>query len=171
MKIDEILKEHNTKKVIIETTEARIQQYKWCIAHPEEWYKDFLPESKELGMPGAPSGSKRIDPVSGFISDKELNEEILKEWIRKEEGKIFFTRLEVNQLELALKILNAKELFIVENKYINDKISWNEIEISYPYSFKEQLTVDTLKKKSKKALNKIKTILVPFYIEYGIKIE
>ena len=47
MKIDEILKEHNTKKVIIETTEARIEQYKWCIAHPEEWYKDFLPESKE----------------------------------------------------------------------------------------------------------------------------
>jgi len=168
MKIDEILKVHNTKKVIIETTEARIEQYKWCIEHPEEWYRDFIPE-RELGMPKGSGFS--ADPISGYINDKELNEEVLKDWIKREESKIIFIRLEVKQLELSLKVLNEKELFIVENKYINDKMSWDEIETSYPYTFKEQLTIDTLKKKSKKALGKIKIVLTPFYNEYGIEIK
>lgn len=168
MKIDEILKEHNTKKVIIEATEARIQQYKWCIAHPEEWYRDYIPE-RELGMPKG--SSLYTDPISGYINEKELNEEVLRDWIRREEGKIIFTRLEVKHIDLSLKTLNEEELFIIENKYIDDKMTWDEIETSYPYSFKEQLTVDALKKKSKRALVKIKKVLIPFYSEYGIEIK
>lgn len=168
MKIDEILKEHNTKRIIIEATEARIQQYKWCIAHPEEWYRDYIPE-RELGMP---KGSNLyVDPISGYINEKELNEEVLRGWIRREESKIIFIRLEVNQVDLSLKALNSEELFIIENKYIAEKMTWDEIETSYPYTFKEQLTVDALKKKSKRALMKIKKVLLPFYYEYGIEIK
>lgn len=172
MKIDKILKEYNTNKALIEITEARVEQYKWAIEHPEEWCRDYIPESRELGMPGAPRGSGvKADPVSGFILEKELNEDILRDWIRREESKIFFKRLEVKQIELSLKVLNPKELFIIDNKYISDKMAWMEIEMSYSLTFKDNLTVDALKKKYKKAVDKIKTVLKPFYSEYGYTIE
>jgi len=171
LKIEQILKEYNSKKVMIEATEARIEQYKWAIAHPEDWYRDYIPEGREFGMPGAPKGSGiAIDPVSGYIHEKELNEEILRDWIRREESKIFFKRLEVKQLEISLKVLKPKELFIIESKYI-DKMSWNEIELSYSINYKEQLTKDALRKISQKSLKLLKEILTPFYTEYGYKID
>lgn len=171
MKINRILKEYRLNKALIDITEARIEQYKWAINHPEEWYRDYIPESKELGMPSAPRGSGAKDVVSGFLIEKELNEEILKEWIKKEESKIFFKRLEVKQIELCLSILGTKELFIIENKYINDKMAWIDIETSYSLTFKESLTLDALKKKHKNAVDKIKEILTPFYTEHGYSIE
>lgn len=171
LKIEQILKEYNSKKVMIEITEARIEQYKWAIAHPEEWYRDYIPEGRELGMPGAPKGSGiAIDPVSGYIHEKELNEEVLRDWIRREESKIFFKRLEVKQLDISLKILKPKELFIIQSKYI-DKMAWNEIELSYTRNFHEQLTLIALKKKCRNAINELKELLQPFYLEYGYSID
>lgn len=172
MKIEQILKEYNSKKVMIEATEARIEQYKWAIAHPEEWYRDYIPEGRELGMPGAPRGSGiSIDPVSGYIHEKELNEEILRDWIRREESKIFFKRLEIKQLDLSMKVLLPKERFIIENKYMLDALSWNDIELNYTKSFNEQLTMIALKKKCRNAIDKLKTVLKPFYVEYGYNID
>lgn len=168
MNIEAILKEYKINKAFVETTMARIEQYKYAIAHPEAWYKDYIPASSPLGMPGKPKGSG-TSPVENYIVEKELNEEIIREWIRQDESRIFFKKLEIEQIECAMnKGLNKQEQYVITLKYFEGGMSWGEIELSYNNEFRQKnyVTYETLKKDNKKALNKLTTILEPFYNQF-----
>jgi hypothetical protein len=170
MNIEKVLREYKMKKAAVETTNARIEQYKWAMSHPEEWYKDYIPDSSSvLGLPGRPKGSPAPSSVETFVDDKELNSDILKSWIRKEESRIFLTKLEVTQIEIALNSLNKQERYIIELKYFDDMF-WRDIEVSFNGVFraKNYVTFETLKKMNKDALSKLTIILEPFYDNFKI---
>lgn len=168
MDIEKALKEYRFKKSLVETTLARIEQYKFAIAHPEMWFKDYISSGRELGMPGAPLRNTS-SPVEKFIMDKELNEETIKEWISNDESRIFITKLEVEQIDLALKSLTGQEKYLIELKYFDD-MSWREIEENFNNKFKHRNNVsfEMLKKKNKEALSKVQDILKLFYNQFSM---
>lgn len=168
MDIEKILQEYRFKKSFVETTQARIEQYKLAILHPEMWNKDYIPPSREIGMPGKPHGSGvPRSPVELFVTNKELNEDIIKEWIRDDESRIFKMMLEVEQLEKAMLCLTKQEKFIIECKYF-DRMFWKNIEIIYNQQFRQQnyITVSGIRKINDEALNKLEMILEPFYNQF-----
>jgi hypothetical protein len=90
----------------------------------------------------------------------------VQEWIQEENDRLWAVRLEVEQIQIALKSLTREELSIVEWKYM-DNLNWYYIELSYSETFKKVLTSEALQKKSNLALNKLTKILTPFYIKFG----
>lgn len=169
MDIEKALKKYRFKKSLVETTLARIEQYKFAIAHPEMWVKDYIPTvEREIGMPGAPLRNTS-SPVEKFMIEKELSEEMIKEWIREDESRIFIKKLEVEQIELALDGITSQEKYIIELKYFNG-LSWKEIELNYNEKFKQRNYVgyEWLKKVNKEAISKVEDILMPFYDRFNI---
>lgn len=166
--IEKILKEYKTKKAYVETTLARIEQYKYAIAHPEMWYKDYIPASSPLGMPGNPNGSKG-SIVESYVIGKNLNEDIIKSWIEQDESRVFFKKLEIEQIDNAMKSLSKQEIYIIELKYL-EGMFWKDIELSYNTQFRQKnyVTYEALKKVNKEALNKLTTILEPFYNQFRV---
>lgn len=154
------------KKTIVETTIARIDQYKNAINYPELWENEFVQESKELGMPGAPLRDTS-SPVERIITKKELTVEILKEWIRQDESRIFMYKLEIEQLEKALEVLTSQEKYIIECKYFNNMF-WRDIELSINNNIRQTnyVTQGRLKQINKEAIDKLRIILEPFYAQF-----
>lgn len=161
MKIETWLKQYKTNKSFVETTEARIEQYKYAIAHPEVWYKDFSLSSATLGMPGRPKGSKS-SPVEVYVVEKTLDENIIKEWIKEDESRVFAKKMELQQIDMALLALTKQEKYIIELKYF-EGMFWKDIEISYQEHFTQYITEIRLKQIRKEAIVKLEQILFPFY--------
>lgn len=167
MDIEKILKEYKHKKSLVETTLARIDQYNYAIDNPnmiaDLCYKI---ETREPGMPSSPLRNTE-SPVEKVLEEKELTVEILKEWIKEDESRIFFTKLEVEQIEIALTGLTLEEKFIVESKYFNN-LFWREIELNFNNRFRGQNYVsdERLRKINKEAIQDLEIILQPFYKQF-----
>lgn len=167
--IEEILREYKHKKSIVDTTVARIDQYKYAIGHPEMIMdRQYSFNSREIGMPGAPLRNT-ASPVERFITDKELTIDVLQEWIKDDESRVFFKKLEVEQINLALNSLTPQEKYIIDLKYFNDMF-WRDIEINFNGKFRQKnyLSYEMLKKINKDALDKLSSILQPFYNQFQI---
>ncbi|WP_045517745.1 hypothetical protein [Clostridium sporogenes] len=165
--IEEVLKEYRGKKSIVETTLARIEAYRYALAHPEIIAENYYNvNTKEPGMPGAPLRNTS-SPIERGIEIKELTEEAIKEWIEEDESRIFFYQLEVEQIEKALQGLTHQEKYIVELKYF-DSMFWREIERNFNDKFRQNnyITTSGLRKMTNRALAKLKETLAPFYNRY-----
>lgn len=162
MNVETILKEYKVKKSYVESIIARIEQYKFMMNNPEMWDKDYLPPSRDLGMPSSKGGGGSW--VEHYIIQKEVNENMIKQWIQKDESRVFFARMEVDQIERALSCLTDPEKKVIEWKYFNHMI-WKDITSNYNDEFRADrpVTYETLKKKNKTAIDKLVIILEPFY--------
>ncbi|AWZ48308.1 hypothetical protein C3495_05500 [Clostridiaceae bacterium 14S0207] len=170
MNIEKILKEYKTKKAYVDTTLARIEQYKYAIAHPEEWYKDYVPKSSPLGMPGRPKGSYVGSVSEEYMIDKELNKHIIEEWIREDQSRIFFKKLEIEQIDKAINgCLNEQEKLVIKLKYL-EGMYWKDVEFNYNSEFRQRnyVTYETLKKNNRNILKRLTDILEPFYSQYRV---
>lgn len=163
MDLENILRKYKEKKAYVETTEARIEGWKYAIQHPEMWYKDYLPQGRELGMPGRPHGSAPA-PTENYIIGKEITVETIKIWISQDESRIFPIKIEIEQIEKALEGLTRQERCVIELKYF-ENMFWRDIELSFNnlYRQKNYITDIRLKQINKDALNKLYKILKPFY--------
>lgn len=163
MDIEKVLKEYKTKKAFVETTLARIEGYRYALNNPDTWGKEYISPSREIGMPGAPTRNIS-SPVERLVIDKELDEETIKQWISDDESRVFPIKLEVEQIENAMKCLTKQEKYIVECKYF-DNMFWRDIEISFNSHLRQQnyVSYEWLKKLNKEALQKLSPILEPFY--------
>lgn len=169
MDIEKVLREYKKKKSSVETTLARIDQYKFAIAHPEMWYKDYIPEGKEPGMPGKPRVGYVSDTMTNYIIGKDLTIDILKDWVKDDESRIFIIKLEVEQIEKALDGLTSQEKYIIQLKYF-EKMFWKDIELNFNVKFRQKnyITYEMLKKSNKEALDKLEQILSPFYNQFRV---
>lgn len=169
MDIEKQLKEYKIKKATVETTLARIEQWKWAMQHPEEWYKDYIPNSSSvLGMPGRPHGSPAA-PTEDFLIDKELNANIIESWIKTEQSRIFMLNMEVEQIDIAIRSLTDQQQYIIKAKYF-DELFWKDIETSFNEKFRQKnyVTQARLKQIKDEAINKLIEVLLPFYEYYKI---
>ncbi len=163
MDIEKILKSYKEKKAYVEATEARIEGWKNAIQHPEMWYKDYIPQGRELGMPGRPHGSPPA-PIENYVVGKQLTVDMIKEWIAQDQSRIFTIKIEIEQIEKALEGLTRQERCVIELKYF-ENMFWRDIEINFNnlYRQKNYITDIRLKQINREALNKLFKILQPYY--------
>jgi hypothetical protein len=164
MKITEILRDYKRKKSIVDTTMTRIKAYESAIDNPQlisEW--SWSESSREAGMPGAPLRNTS-SPVEKQLCKKELTLDIIREWIKEDESRIFWIKQEVEQIEKALEGLTAQQKLVIESKYF-ERMNWREIEIKINDKFRQQnkITESGLRKVNTDALQQIEDTLHPFY--------
>lgn len=167
MNIEKVLKEYKVKKAYVDSVLARIEKYKYAIDHPEIYYRDYIAPTKELGMPSGGTGRKG-SWVESYVIGKEFNDEKIQKLIANEEARVFFPRMELEQIEEALNCLTIYERQIIEWKYF-DSMMWKDITENYNSQFRAEtpITYETLKKKNKIALNKLSLVLSQFYEDFN----
>ena len=171
MNIEKSLREYKEKKAYVEVTLERIQVFKQAMNNPEVHRGLFLGTNREPGMP--PSGNVggcSISPVEYKILEKEEQIELLKQWIRDDQSRIYPYQIEIEQIEGALNALTKQQRFIIECKYFEDMF-WRDIEISFNDRFRQQnyITVSGIRKMNSEALELLEKILKPYYMRFKIK--
>ena len=166
MNIESALKNYKKQKSIVETIEIRIEAY-------ERMLTDFdddcfvISEHQEPGMPHSPNRNTG-SPTERAIMTMECTREDVKELIKADKSRLFWPKLEIEQIDKALEGLTTWERYIIGVKYF-DGMSWHNIEISFNKQFpqKNDLTEVRLKQMNGEAINKLREILNPFYAQYA----
>lgn len=159
------LKLYKQHKAEVETTLKRIEVWKEMLAKGELWYFDDSPPGREPGMPPTTTLSSQVE-IS--VISREVTTEIVSQWIKDDESRIFYKKLEVEQLEVAFGALTSEQRFIINAKYCND-MTWKHIEISFNEKFSRKgfyLTEAGLRKINSIALIVLWQILGPLYLKY-----
>lgn len=164
MNIEQALRNYKKRKSIVETIEIRITAYERMLEESDDELFQIVPSS-ELGMPRSPN--RGGSPTERAILVMECTREEIKELIKDDKSRLFWPKLEVEQIEKALEGLTAWEKYIVEIKYF-DGMSWRNIEISFNKQFpqKNDLTEERLRQINREAIEKLSEILTPFYAQY-----
>lgn len=162
MRIEDKLREYRKKKSIVETTIARIEAFQVALEYPDMYESVIITRGKEFGMPKSDFYTGSL--VEGEVFDKEKARELIREWITEDRARIFYIKLEVEQIEIALRSLPVYEKYIIESKYF-DNMFWRDIEIRLMKMFpqKNPLTIEGLRKLNKEALLKLEEVMEPFY--------
>jgi len=162
--IESALKDYKRKKSVIETTLERIEVFKQAINNPEEFKGLFLGVNKE---PGMPRGTNHNSEVEIKVLTKEQEIELLKEWIKDDQSRIYLYQIELEQINGALNALTDQQRFIIECKYF-EGMFWRDIEITFNDKFRQQnyITYEGLKKMNKESIELMAEILEPYYTRF-----
>lgn len=165
--IEAALKDYKRKRSIIETTLLRIEQFKKAIEDPETFEYITLNSPKELGMPRGTSGGSSVEIA---IEDKEKSIELLREWIKDDQSRIYPYQIEKEQIDAAMSALNIQERCIIECKYF-EGMFWRDIEINFNDKFRQKnyITESGLKKMNSEALELLGEILEPYFNRFKVK--
>lgn len=165
--IENALRDYKRKKSVVETTLARIGQYKEALNNPDSFTHVFLGSSREPGMPRSTGVGS---PVEISIDNKEEAIELLKQWIKDDHSRIYPYQIELEQIDGALNALTRQERFIIECKYF-EGMFWRDIEISFNDRFRQQnyITVSGIRKMNTQALSMLAKILEAYYERFKIK--
>ena len=164
MNIESALKNYKKRRSIVETIEIRIEAYERMLADFDDDCFE-ISEPQELGMPRSPNRSG--SPTERAIMLMECSREEVKEIIKADKSRLFWPKLEIEQIDKALEGLTPWERYIVGIKYF-DGLSWRNIEISFNKQFpqKNDITEERLGQINREAVNKLIEILKPFYTQY-----
>ncbi|MFD3158696.1 hypothetical protein ACFIJ5_17950 (plasmid) [Haloimpatiens sp. FM7330] len=164
MNIEKVLKSYKLKKSLVESALERIKAYEFSLDHPEVIENYYTKLNMESSIPK--SSYRKGSIVENILDKREITNENIMKLIQKERSRIFFTKLEVEQIENSLNALTDEERFIIECKYF-DNMFWRDIEIKFNDKFREDnyITVAGLRKINSKVLNKLRSIIAPFYEE------
>lgn len=164
--IENALRDYRRKKSVVETTLARIENYKKAIENPDSFTHIFLNSQRE---PGMPRGTSNASSVEISITDKEEAIEMLKQWIKDDKSRIYPYQIELEQIDGALGALTMQERFIIECKYF-ENMFWRDIEINFNDKFRQQnyITVEGIRKMNRQALGLMAKILEPYYTRFKI---
>jgi len=164
MNIEQALRNYKKQKSIVETIEIRILAYETMLKESgENIFEMNFPS--ELGMPRSPNRSG--SPTERAIVSIECSREDIKELIKEEKSRLFWPKLEMEQIEKSLNGLTTWEKYIIECKYF-DGMTWRNIAISFNKQFpqKNDLTEIRLQQMNGDAIIKLKDILTPFYDQF-----
>jgi hypothetical protein len=164
MDIEKALKNYKKRKSIVETIEIRIEAYeRMLIEFDDDCFQ--ITEPHEPGMPL--SHNRSGSPTEKAVMLMEVDREGIKEIIKADKSRLFWPKLEIEQIDKALEGLTTWEKYIVEVKYF-DSMSWRNIEISFNKQFpqKNDITEERLRQINREAIDKLSEILKQFYEQY-----
>lgn len=158
------LKLYKRHKAEVETTLKRIEVWREMLKKGELICFEDIPDK----IPGMPHSSGTSSVVENIAVRNEVTAEMVDQWIKDDESRIFYKRLEVEQIETALIALTTEQKTIVEAKYFSD-MSWKNIEMVYNEKFARNgyyMTESGLQKINSKTLEILWEILGPLYAKY-----
>jgi len=124
-----------------------------------------ISELHEPGMPHSPN--RNGSPTEKAVILMEVDREGIKEIIKADKSRLFWPKLEIEQIDKAMEGLTPWEKYVVELKYF-DGLSWRYIEMSFNKQFpqKNDITEERLRQINREAINKLSEILKQFYEQY-----
>lgn len=166
--IEAALRDYKRKKSIIDTTLLRIEQFKKAIKEPLSYNGVLLGTSREPGMPS--SGNGGGSSVEFAVENEERAAELLEEWIKDDQSRIYPYQTEKEQIDAALGALTMQQRYIVECKYF-EGMFWRDIENNFNSKFRghNYITTSGIRKMNTEAINMLTKILEPYYDRFKIK--
>jgi len=158
------LKLYRQHKAEVETTLKRIEVWKEMLDKGELEYFEDVPE-KILGMPRS---NTVTSPVENIAVRNEVTREMVEQWIKDDESRIFYKKLEVEQIETAINALTGQQRTVIESKYF-EGMTWRNIEILFNDKFSRSrifVTEEGLQKINNASLYTLWAILGPLYSKY-----
>lgn len=165
--IEDKLKNYKKNRAEVNTTLQRIAVWEDMLKKGD-MNKFVNTPSSTLGMPKAPI--RQTSSVESIAQESEVTRELVEQWIEDEKSRIFLAKLEVEQIEEAMKALNGKQKFIIESKYFEGWI-WRTIERSFNDRYATDgnyITESGLRKINADAIGVLEDILRPFYEQFKI---
>lgn len=165
--IESALRDYRRKQSVVETTLARIENYKEAKNNPDSFTHIFPEPSRE---PGMPKGTGVSSSVEYAVTNKEKAAYILDEWIKDDCSRIYPYQIEIEQLGGALNALTKQQKFIIECKYC-EGMFWRELEVAFNEKFRghNYITSEGIRKMNRQALELIGKILKPYYNRFKIE--
>lgn len=166
--IEAALRDYKRKRSVIETTLLRVEQFKEAIKDPFSYNGVLLGTSREPGMPSSGNGGGGSS-VEFAVENKERATELLEEWIKDDQSRIYPYQIEKEQIDAALGALTRQQRYIIECKYF-EGMFWRDIEVVFNEQFRQKnyITYEQLKKLNKDALDLLANILEPYYSRFKI---
>ena len=162
--IEDKLRNYKKNRAEVNTTLQRIEIWERMLADGD-MSKFVNTPAITPGMPKAPL--RQSSPVENIVEESEVTAELVEQWIEDEKSRIFWKKLEVEQIEEALKALTTEQKYVISKKYF-EEWSWRTIEINFNEDFKHRGAVYErgLRYICREALKIIADILNPFYQQF-----
>lgn len=158
------MKLYKQHKAEVETTLRRIDVWKEILRRGELEYFEDIPDK----VPGMPRSKTVISPVENRIIRNEITTEMVEQWISDDESRIFYKKMEIEHIDIALQSLTAEKRFVIISKYFED-MTWRNIEIQFNEKFSRNriyISDNRLRQMNGEILDILWEILGPLYSKY-----
>jgi hypothetical protein len=167
--LEKRLKLYKKNKYNVETTVQRVNLWEGLLREGNLEIFEYQ-ASRLLGMPRA----KNVNGLDVIVAENEVTEEMVRDWIEDDKSRIYYMKIEVEQIETALKALSQEQSVIVDLKYFNN-MSWRGIETIFNERFKNRIyiTDEMLRKMNRESLQILWDLLGPLYARlcYGLAVS
>lgn len=162
--LEEHLRLYRKYKAEVNTTMQRVAVWEDMLKKGELWAFEYS-VSKLAGMPG---GGVISSPVETEARDREVTAELVREWIEDDKSRVYYKKVEVEQIEEALKALTREQKTVVEAKYF-DSMPWRNIEMIFNDRHsvgRIYVTAERLRKINREALETLWEVLGALFQKY-----
>ncbi len=162
--LEERLKLYRKHRAEVATALQRIAVWEEALKGGELWlFENSV--NKIMGMPRSSTVSSQVENT---VSSREVTRELVEEWIEEDKSRIHYKKVEMDQIDEAMKALTNEQRTVIEAKYF-EGMTWRNIEIQ----FNEQhakgrvfIQVDGIRKINSEALEILWQILGPLFQRY-----
>ncbi|MDA8228737.1 MAG: hypothetical protein M0T74_13770 [Desulfitobacterium hafniense] len=162
--LEERLKLYKKHKAEVNTTLQRIAVWEEALKSGELWlFENSV--SRIMGMPHSASDTSPTERIAGR---REVTRELVEEWIEEDKSRMRYKKIELDQIDEALKALTCEQRTVIESKYF-DVMSWRNIESVFNDRHsvgRGYIQTDGLRKINREALEILWQILGPLLQRY-----
>ena len=150
-----VLYDYPEIKVEIEMIENDIEYYKKLLQQDDLSELEYYEQKSYKGIRYINNIFSEVEKeVIKRETAHKLNYHIIRQLNAKAETRLIERQNQVKNIDNALKCLSFEDKFIIECKYFN-KLRYSDIIVNYRERFKYYLSETTIKRRLKKAVNKI----------------
>lgn len=164
--LEKRLRLYKQHKAEVETTKQRISVWEDLLREGDLSVFEYH-VAKLLGMPRA----RAVNGLDSVVANNEITAEMVRDWINDDKSRIYYMKIEVEQIETALRALTTEQQTVIELKYFNG-MSWRNIEILFNEKCKNRIyiTDNAIRKINQESLEIMWKILGPLYARlcYGL---
>ena len=124
--LEERLRLYKKHKAEVNTALQRIAIWEDALKKGELW----LFENSVNKILGMPRGNMVSSPTEQIASHNEVTRELVEEWIDEDKSRMRYKKIEIEQIEEALKALTKEQETIIKCKYF-EEMTWRNIEIAF----------------------------------------
>ena len=162
--LEERLKLYKKHKAEVITTLQRVEVWEEALKSGQLWlFENSV--SRILGMPHA---TTTTSPTEHIASQREVDAEMVQEWIDEDKSRMRFKTIEIDQIDGALKALTREQETVITSKYF-EAMTWRNIESIFNEKYsvgRIYIQTDGLKKINKDSLEILWQILGPLFQRY-----
>lgn len=161
---EERLRLYRKHKAEVNTTLQRVEVWEQALKQGDLRMFEYS-VSRLAGMPRSSNSSSPTEIEAGL---REITVEMVRDWIEEDKSRVYYKKVEIDQIEEALKALTGEQRTVVTSKYF-DCMTWRNIEAVFNERHsvgRVYITNEMLRKINKESLEILWEILGPLFQRY-----